>query len=154
MASITTCRCKNMGHNHQYAGRILLYSRLSLENFMKRFAFAVGLMFPLSVMAATAVDNQHKETKVGEQFEVTLPANPSTGYTWAIKKLPDVVVLTGKTYKPGADCHDKVGCGGHEMFHFKAVKAGEGEIDLSYARPWEKQPQPDDKEAVIKVTVK
>ncbi|WP_423201964.1 protease inhibitor I42 family protein, partial [Dickeya dianthicola] len=88
MADMIACRCKNMGHNHQYAGRILLYSRLSLEKLMKRFAFAVGLMFPLSVMAATAVDNQHKETKVGEQFEVTLPANPSTGYTWAIKKLP------------------------------------------------------------------
>lgn len=121
---------------------------------MKKFMFAVGLLFPLSAMAATAVENQHKEVKVGEQFEVTLPANPSTGYTLAIKKLPDVVVLTGKSYKPGAEYHDKVGCGGHEMFHFKAVKASVGDIDLSYSRPWEKQPQPDDKEAVIKVTVK
>lgn len=79
--------------------------------------------------------------KVDAQFEITLPSNPTTGYDWIVRQLPEQVALTGMDYAQSPDCKEgMVGCGGTTTLYFKAVKAGTGKLVLQNARPFEKLP--------------
>ncbi len=72
----------------------------------------------------------------GEEFDIRLPANPSTGYRWQIGVLDERVVrLVDSRYEPGAT--DRVGAGGTDVFSFVGVAKGRGRINLVYVRPWE-----------------
>lgn len=42
--------------------------------------------------------------KVNAQFEVKLPSNPTTGYNWIVRQLPEQVALTGMDYAQSSDC--------------------------------------------------
>jgi inhibitor of cysteine peptidase len=60
--------------------------------------------------------------------------------------------LLEKVYKEQAQ-EGVVGAGGVEYFRFKALKAGETEITLTYQRPWE-EPTSQDLTKVFTVDVK
>lgn len=101
---------------------------------------------PLLLMAATtpAFAAEKAElpaqatAKANAQFEVKLPSNPTTGYNWIVRQLPEQVALTGMDYAQSPDCKaDIVGCGGTTTLRFKALKAGTGKLIVQYARPWE-----------------
>jgi inhibitor of cysteine peptidase len=84
--------------------------------------------------------------KVGEEFNITLDANPTTGYQW---KLSDnftegVVKLVGSEYV--APETEMVGVGGKEVWTFEGVRSGETTVELEYVRPWETGVEP----AVVK----
>jgi inhibitor of cysteine peptidase len=73
------------------------------------------------------------DVAVGEVFAVALAGNPTTGYTWQACADAQYVALIGQTFEvqgPG------VGAGGHEIFHFRAVRTGQTEIAFEYRRPW------------------
>jgi inhibitor of cysteine peptidase len=74
---------------------------------------------------------------VGEQFTITLTSNRTTGYSWSAGMIADnsQVVVTGVEYKVPSDA--KIGQGGEEVWHFKAVATGSVKIKMYYARPWE-----------------
>jgi len=74
---------------------------------------------------------------VGEQFTITLTSNKTTGYSWSAGMIADnsQVVVTGVEYKVPSDA--KIGQGGEEVWHFKAVATGSVKIKMYYARPWE-----------------
>ncbi|MBZ9569892.1 protease inhibitor I42 family protein [Patescibacteria group bacterium] len=78
------------------------------------------------------------ETKNGDEFSITLEANPTTGYQWELEFESDFVQLVERKYTPLSP--EKVGSGGHETFNLLALKSGKTEIVFSYLRSWEDKP--------------
>ena len=77
------------------------------------------------------------DVKAGDDFTISLEANPSTGYSWELTGPLDdkVVVELGSDHEPGTGTG--VGVPGHQLFRFQAVGAGSATIGLQYVRPWE-----------------
>lgn len=86
-------------------------------------------------------NDQEYSVKTGQEFILSLAANPSTGYIWDFNKSYDEKLLeleVDKAYKNDAATNENiVGQGGRSYWKFKALQAGQAEIKLSYARPWE-----------------
>lgn len=75
---------------------------------------------------------------VGEQIQVTLESNPTTGYQWELDEIDlSVIKQQGEvSYKATHNVY-VVGSGGDETFIFEAVGAGETTLTLIYHQPWE-----------------
>ena len=84
------------------------------------------------------------ELAIGQEFHVSLPSNPSTGFSWAFECLPEgiVVALGEPEYLP--DAPELVGSGGVEAYRFRGVRAGRTTIAFEYRRPWETDAAPED----------
>ena len=74
----------------------------------------------------------------GEEFDLRLPSNPSTGYRWQVKRpMPDrVVKLVDTRYE--APTGSALGAAGVEIFTFVGSAPGRATLELIYVRPWEK----------------
>lgn len=78
------------------------------------------------------------EIKLGDVFSVTFPASPSTGSSWALRKLPTELLLLDSSYNQSDECKDgMVGCGGFTTYTFKSWKKGTGTAIFQYGRQWE-----------------
>lgn len=77
-----------------------------------------------------------REVAVGDDIEVELPSNPTTGYSWNALSQPDPAVLTlvDREYDPSSDMP---GAGGMEKLTYRAVGPGQTTIELGYFQPWE-----------------
>ncbi len=86
------------------------------------------------------------QVEAGRRFSIRIKSNPTTGYGWQLAKPPAeaVVVLVTNAYVPQANLQGMAGVGGHEVWTFRAVGAGQAEIALNYVRPWEKDKPPAD----------
>jgi len=86
----------------------------------------------------TAADNLSSiELQPGQRLRITLAANPTTGYTWAILEPTDDRILRqlGEIeFEPESDL---VGAGGVQIIRFEAISAGQSNLKLVYHRPWE-----------------
>ncbi|WP_411165761.1 protease inhibitor I42 family protein [Klebsiella oxytoca] len=71
-----------------------------------------------------------------------MESNPTTGYSWILRKLPDNVAYVGSQYDEDSTCQSKklLGCGGKTTMHFIAVISGVSQIELQYAQPWRHRP--------------
>lgn len=81
--------------------------------------------------------------KVGQQFQVRLPANPTGGYGWSTKELDvDYLKHVSGTYEqmPTAQATQEVG--GHETWIFQALKKGTTNIALVYKQQWRQDVTP------------
>ena len=80
--------------------------------------------------------------KAGEQFAVTLEANPTTGYRWRLSRPLDSKMLKfrGQGYMPIET--ELVGSGGIEVWVFKALRRGKTILSFEYVRQWEKGEPP------------
>ena len=96
------------------------------------------------------------EMKVGEKISVSLSGVPTAGYLWAADNPPAFVKVSdgpgGSTstaqFLPG------FAGGNHwEVLVIEAIAAGESEISLVQKRPWETQPEPDDKKFRFRLKV-
>jgi inhibitor of cysteine peptidase len=67
---------------------------------------------------------------------LTLPGNPTTGYTWQLSTTPGVVI-ENESYLPDDPSGKLVGSGGTYLWVMKAVMPGTQVITGDYARPWE-----------------
>ena len=76
------------------------------------------------------------QVAVGDNFAIELAGNPTTGYTWQVHADGQYLELLGQEFEPGGE---GVGAGGQEVFRFRALAAGETEIDCEYRRPWDKE---------------
>lgn len=90
----------------------------------------------------TEADNGKSFTvKAGDTITVTVPGNPTTGYSWAAQLDEESAArleLNGEPeYTQEATGEDVVGAGGSFTFTFKAAQAGDATLKLVYARPWE-----------------
>ena len=89
--------------------------------------------------------------KIGGKFEIELPSNPSTGYSWKWSNKDSVTVVESISSNYEASHPQLIGSGGKETCRFKWVKAGNEVIKLEYKRSWESQPAADTKEITVKV---
>jgi inhibitor of cysteine peptidase len=78
----------------------------------------------------------------GQTLEVTLDANPSTGYTWTVVSAPEFLKSEGEAEFSSDAASGVVGAGGQQTLKFSATAAGKGPLNLAYVRPWEKDTPP------------
>jgi inhibitor of cysteine peptidase len=86
--------------------------------------------------------SQSIKIRVGEEFEVRLRSNPTTGYSWTLRRRPDEAVaeITGPAFiAPGGD---KVGAPGEELWKIRAAGKGKTSIVLQYHRSFEPDKSP------------
>ena len=113
---------------------------------MKSRIFAFGfLLCCLSLFACKdssavkVVDGKKlMEVKAGEEFAISVYANPSTGYEWQLAKPLDTqfLQLSGTEYL--TEDTTLIGAGCEQQWTFKALKPGSTNISLQYLRSWEK----------------
>ena len=69
---------------------------------------------------------------VGDQLDVELEANPTTGYSWELGPLPDGLQLVSSDFEePGGSL---VGAPGTQLFVFDVVGPGNGILRFEYVR--------------------
>jgi inhibitor of cysteine peptidase len=79
--------------------------------------------------------------EIGQVLVVSLESNPTTGYSWEVTEIDDAFLRQEGEVEFEAQS-DLVGAGGIETFRFKALAAGEGQLELVYRRPWEEGIEP------------
>ena len=78
--------------------------------------------------------------EVGDEVEVRLESNPTTGYGWVVTAQPEVIDLLSNDFQ--APDTDLVGAGGVDVFVFQAMASGSGELRLEYVRSFDDPPVP------------
>jgi len=76
------------------------------------------------------------QLQVGQELEVRLGANPTTGYTWQYQPDPPPLLrLTSRRFEPSATgAPPSPGAGGVQVFAFEATAAGTARLDFEYRR--------------------
>ncbi len=74
---------------------------------------------------------------IGSALIVKLPANPSTGYSWAVVGEPSPLKLQKSAFHHGTGKSNAVGASGTSVFHFSASSAGMATLTMVYRRSWE-----------------
>ena len=84
------------------------------------------------------------ELSSGQELEVTLESNPTTGYSWEVSEVNETVLTQmgeAEFMEAPKEGEQLVGVGGTETFRF-ASAPGETTLTLVYHRPWEKDVEP------------
>ncbi|MFM2056627.1 MAG: hypothetical protein RLY71_1012 [Pseudomonadota bacterium] len=106
---------------------------------------AVRLPAPLSLSLSEddfrSEESQHRKVdvqlQVGQQLQVILGSNPTTGYTWTREAdVGDSSVLLQLGHEFVAPKVPAPGAGGKESWVLKAVKPGTTTVRLGYGRSW------------------
>ena len=80
-----------------------------------------------------SADGREIELAEGQEFELTLDENPTTGFRWRLTAGGSAACsLVGDEFR--APDKARPGQGGSHVWQFRAVRAGECRIALSYAR--------------------
>jgi inhibitor of cysteine peptidase len=99
-------------------------------------------------ISLTELDGGRKRLSmgIGDTLRVTLPSNPSTGYTWEDHRSGEGMGILKsrmeKQFQPLKTEKLRVGAGGVETFHYVATGRGTTRLAFSYGRPWEKSVPP------------
>jgi inhibitor of cysteine peptidase len=81
--------------------------------------------------------------KVGQEFLIAIPGNPTTGYSWTGKSANANITVWGSAYQgPSATGKPLMGAGGQQIFVCAANKVGSAVLTFSYGRPWQKGVKP------------
>ena len=93
-------------------------------------------------VTAVAAEPKPITVKAGQEFKISLPSNPTTGYGWQFAKHPEaqVLKLLGSEFKPAQS--RLMGAGGTQVWTFKALAQGKTTLALNYVRAWEKNTPP------------
>jgi len=104
----------------------------------------MGLVAGCTTVKTYDDEGREIDISLDQEFIIALGSNPgSTGYSWQASYDESMLELIPgenggqSTYEPDETDEAVVGAGGTEFFQFKALKAGETEITLTYAQPWE-----------------
>lgn len=73
----------------------------------------------------------------GQELDVRLESNPTTGFGWVVEPVPEMVRLVSSGFE--APDTDLVGAPGIQVFVFEAT-AGAGVLRFEYRRPFENEP--------------
>ena len=86
----------------------------------------------------TVADNGSQiNAKSGDVITLTLASNPTTGYSWQVMEINNIILTQVGDAEYKSDGRNILGAGGMETFRFEAVGAGETMLELGYMRPWE-----------------
>jgi len=80
-------------------------------------------------------DGMRLELKTGEEVELVLPGNPTTGYEWVVTEAPSNLQQVDETEFVAES--DLIGAGGEFHFRFRATDPGTAQLILTYERPFE-----------------
>lgn len=103
----------------------------------------LGLAAGCSVVETYDDEGQGIDIDVGKEFVIALGSNQTTGYSWQVDYDETMLELIPgedggqSTYETDETEEPAMGAGGIEYFRFLALEAGETEITLTYAQPWE-----------------
>jgi predicted secreted protein len=110
-----------------------------------------GPSTPGSLLAVDAVDGEGLagaltlvvtgRLRAGQELELALPANPSTGYGWTLASGSDSAVvqlgdIESRQLTPGT------GALARQVIRLRAVAGGPARLELDYRRPWQPDEQP------------
>jgi len=109
------------------------------------------MAFAATKVATDADKGSIVHLKVGDQLELRLQANPSTGFMWYLQaKSTRLMKLTSQTQtqptEPG------VGRPIFQVFNFIAREPGAGDLLLHYVRSWE-PPAADEQQFILHVMI-
>jgi inhibitor of cysteine peptidase len=115
---------------------------------------ASGCGAPAPDGSESAPAQETLEASVGQEFSISLPANPTTGYQWELAQPLDesILQLVSTTFER-PESPPRPGAGGTSVWTFLPLCAGATTVALRYRRPWE-PPAPTDRQAVYVVVVR
>ena len=92
---------------------------------------------PPAPLELTQADSDSTQAmRIGQELRIALPANPSTGYRWAVDgRAPAQLEAAGKPAFTARS--DALGAAGTEVWRFVARSAGEGTLTMKYGRSFE-----------------
>ena len=101
------------------------------------------ILIGCSPTTITIKENNQKEKytiKKGDNVEVVLNANPSTGYKWQIVNIDNSKLkIIDETYTAKIVNENIVGSGGSKIYLLKTICKGNTIIEFEYFRPFEKE---------------
>jgi len=103
--------------------------------------YTLWVVIPPKTTGRTAVVDDEVALNAGDQLDVTLESNPTTGYVWETQSL-DVAVLQQVGEAEFTADGEAIGAGGKETLHFVALAPGHTQLQLVYHRPWETSEPP------------
>lgn len=89
----------------------------------------------------------------GDEFVISLAANPSTGYAWTAGENPNVMFVSSHQVESGGGGGSQPGAPGTQELTFQAEHTGQSTLVLAYSRSFEPGVPPA-KTAKFPVTVK
>jgi inhibitor of cysteine peptidase len=113
--------------------------------------FAPQAGFAATRMISGADNGGEVHLKTGATLELRLKSNPSTGYMWQVEPgSTPLLKLVRQSQTKAAELG--VGRPIVQIFLFKAVRSGDGVLQLHYVRSWEKS-APDEERFEIHVFI-
>ncbi len=99
---------------------------------------------PGTVTVTGDFDGKEVSLVSGQTLEVSLAANPTTGYQWELGALDQTILaqVGEPEFRPAAESGNIVGAGGNSIWRFVAKAPGGTELRMGYARPWEQGSEP------------
>jgi inhibitor of cysteine peptidase len=78
-------------------------------------------------------DGRELELSVGQEFELHLNENPTTGFRWRVSAdgAPACLLIKDEFHAPA---ENRPGQGGRHVWQFRAAQSGQSQIALAYAR--------------------
>lgn len=111
---------------------------------MKRYAIsALALAISMIALAigSSVCDNAPCEpvinATVGEDFNITVPSNPSTGFEWWTDFNPQFLNLAEARSITGNVSPEMTGLPETKVFTYRALSPGETEVYLLLLQPWQ-----------------
>lgn len=102
---------------------------------------SVGCTWASEVMKLTENDSgKTVELQVGDELEIALPANPTTGYVWEVSSVDSAVLKLDKSDFFAGD--KMIGSGGTTVMKLHAITSGSSSVKLIYHRPFERNKPP------------
>ena len=98
---------------------------------MKKRILCAAALLALAGLLLAACGKKEPQSVV-----LTLPSNPTTGYTWEVTQTEDIFDITSEYAEDAAD-EELVGAGGTETYTLTPKTAGETEVTATYKRDWE-----------------
>ena len=79
--------------------------------------------------------------KAPQTATVTLPSNPTTGYSWTVTQTNELFDITSEY--TSEQTGNIAGAGGYDTFTLTPKTDGETTVEFVYARGWEKEKDPE-----------
>jgi len=110
--------------------------------FRKEYCAIVLLTVLVTLSAGTTAASELlvQNCTLNKAFSISVPSNPSTGYSWDASFNSSFLRLKRKRFRRDRSKPERmVGVGGTTTFVFVPIKEGETTLTLRYGRTWENQ---------------
>lgn len=138
-------RPSNHGYDSDYIRQSVSGNR-RLKKTIRSYVILIFVLISLELLGNDSTGGNVKlyesdsgkrvEMRVGDDLEIVLPANPTTGYVWnSSTHDSDQLRLVNSDFYPDSK---NIGGGGMEIIKFRAEAAGKSQVKLMFHRPFER----------------